>query len=63
MSKDFGKEFDDKMVDHLKVINKGGALHLQSFLDEIVIHDYNTVSQIMGALASRVELLKERCDD
>lgn len=63
MSKDLREEFDGKMIEHLKVINKGGALHLQSFLDEISIHDYNTVSQIKGALVSRVELLNGRCDD
>lgn len=63
MSNDFGKEFDDKMVEHLKALSKGALPHLQAFLEEITYREYDTVSQIIGALHTRIEVLKGRCDD
>ena len=55
-----GKEFDDKMAEHLKVINSGGIQHLESLLSEIATFQYDTVSQVLGAINKRVDILKEK---
>lgn len=49
---------DEVLDEHTKNINKGGLLHLESLLREIEEYKYETISQVKGAVSSRIERLK-----
>lgn len=49
----------DEVLDaNMEKFNKGGVMHLESLLSEIEGYNYETVSQIKGAISNRIEILK-----
>lgn len=57
---DAGKEWDNKMSSHINTVHSGGVQHLESLLEEIALYKYDTVSQIIGAINNRIDILKKK---
>lgn len=51
---------DEVLDKHTSNMNKGGVLHLESLLLEISTYKYSTASQIIGAINTRIDILKDK---
>lgn len=56
----FEKEFDEMIATHANNLDIGKKIFIESFLREIVIHGYETLSDINVALNNHLDELKEQ---